>query len=233
MERVPEPELMLEGGQALAYATADFEEPHSRFIALLQERLPHLPAVGCALDLGCGPGDITRRFARAFPGWAVDAIDGSPAMIEIGYRTTAEAGLTSRIRFHEVFLPTESMPHDCYGLIFSNSLLHHLHDPAVLWSSLQRWANPQTNVFVMDLLRPAHRAEAHALVEHYAGSEPEILRNDFFNSLLAAYRPSEVRNQLGKAGLGHLKLAVISDRHFIVWGTTHPADMPTHCTPQS
>ena len=221
MERVPEPELMLDEEQALAYASADFEEPHSRFIALLQARLPNLPSTGHALDLGCGPGDITRRFVRAFPGWTVDAIDGSPAMLALGRRATAEAGLTSRIQLYEVLLPAESLPRDGYALIFSNSLLHHLHDPAVLWSSLQRWAQPQTRVFVMDLLRPANLAEAQALVAHYSADEPEILRNDFFNSLLAAYRPTEVLGQLEKAGLGHLKIEVVSDRHFIVWGSAH------------
>ena len=52
MERIPEPELMDEAEQAAAYARADFEEPHSRFIALLSEKLEALPATGFALDLG-------------------------------------------------------------------------------------------------------------------------------------------------------------------------------------
>ena len=70
----------------------------------------------------------------------------------------------------------------------------------------------------MDLLRPSSRAEAQSLVEQYAADEPEVLRTDFFNSLLAAYRPTEVQLQLQSAGLGTLNLEVVSDRHFIVWG---------------
>ncbi|HET9234400.1 MAG TPA: SAM-dependent methyltransferase, partial [Candidatus Eisenbacteria bacterium] len=58
MERIPEPELMTEDEQARAYAQADFEEAHSRFIALFRETFPEV-SEGTALDLGCGPGDIT------------------------------------------------------------------------------------------------------------------------------------------------------------------------------
>ena len=42
---------------------------------------------------------------------------------------------------------------------------------------------------------------------------------DFFNSLLAAYRPDEIRAQLLAVGLGdRLQIDVVSDRHLIVWG---------------
>jgi hypothetical protein len=68
------------------------------------------------------------------------------------------------------------------------------------------------------MLRPSSQAAAHALVEQYAAEEPEILRDEFLNSLLAAYRPTEVQSQLQAVGLDHLTLEVISDRHFIVWG---------------
>jgi len=218
MDRVPEPELMLGEEQALAYASADFTEPHSLFITLLRERLPNLPASALALDLGCGPGDISFRFVRAFPGWKVDAIDGSLAMLDLGRQSISKAGLTSQIEFHELTLPVDEFPHDNYALIFSNSLLHHLHDPMILWSSIHHLLNPTTDVFIMDLLRPSSQSETHVLVEHYAGDEPEILQMDFFNSLLAAYRLDEIKSQLDKANLGHLNMEVISDRHFIVWG---------------
>jgi SAM-dependent methyltransferase len=220
VERVPEPELMLDREQARAYARADFAEPHGRFVTLLGEKLS-LPADGCALDLGCGPGDVTMRFAHAFPGWSVDGVDASPAMLELARKATAEAGLGERIHFEQLFLPAASPAlARRYGLVFSNSLLHHLHEPSTLWSSIARWAQPGAGVFVMDLVRPASEAEALRLVQRYSGDEPEVLRVDFFNSLRAAYRPAEVRMQLARAGLGTLRLEVVSDRHFIVWGMT-------------
>ena len=47
---------------------------------------------------------------------------------------------------------------------------------------------------------------------------PPVLRNDFLNSLCAAYRPDEVARQLASAGLERLQVEVVSDRHLIVFG---------------
>jgi SAM-dependent methyltransferase len=219
MERIPEPELMLEPAQARAYAAADFSEPHGRFIALLRERCAPLPDAGAALDLGCGPGDVTLRFARAFPGWRVDGIDGSPAMLALARQAAVQEGLDARARFFRVRLPEGTPPRAGYDLVFSNSLLHHLAEPGDLWSALRRFGRAGARIFVMDLLRPEHEAEALALVARHAASEPEVLRRDFHRSLLAAYRPAEVRAQLCRAGLADLWPTVISDRHLAVWGT--------------
>jgi SAM-dependent methyltransferase len=218
MERIPEPELMLDEAQARAYAAADFAEPHARLIELLRERLPDLPTRGRALDLGCGAGDIAIRFARAFPGWRVDGIDGSLAMLRCGHEAVAAAGVADRVVLSEGYLPGGDLPRDPYDLVLSNSLLHHLADPAVLWVSLHRWAGRGAWVFVQDLLRPEGRAQAESFVDLYAADEPEVLRRDFFNSLLAAYRIAEVQDQLVQADLGHLAAEQVSDRHWIVWG---------------
>ena len=88
----------------------------------------------------------------------------------------------------------------------------------MLWSSVRRWGGDGARVFVMDLLRPESRERAQRLVETYSGGEPEILRHDFFHSLLAAYRVAEVEAQLVAAALGHLAVQPASDRHLIVWG---------------
>ena len=217
MQRVPEPELMLDDAQALAYAQADFSAPHSHFVALLRERLPALPDRGAALDLGCGPGDITLRVARALPQWEIDAIDGSPAMLALARSAAQDAGLSPRVAFVAANLPTAVLPRARYDLVFSNSLLHHLADPALFWPWLGA-AAPGTPLFLMDLMRPTSREAAAQLVDQYAGGEPEVLRRDFFHSLLAAYTPDEVADQLRDAQLDRLAVAVVSDRHLTVCG---------------
>jgi SAM-dependent methyltransferase len=216
MQRTSEPELMTDADQVLAYAEADFEEPHQRFVDLLGERLPRLPESGTALDIGCGPGDITCRFARAFSRFHVDGLDGSLPMLDLARKAAASAGVSERASFHLCYLPDGSAPRPDYDLVFSNSLLHHLADPAVLWQSVRRWCKEGGFVFVMDLSRPASVDDAARLVDQYSRDEPEVLRRDFYNSLLAAYRPDEVRQQLKQAGLAHLLLEVVSDRHWLV-----------------
>ena len=223
MDRIPEPELMDEDEQARAYAEADFEAPHSACVDLLREKCASLPGSGVAIDLGCGPGDITFRFARAFPEWEIDGIDGAAAMLRYGQQALRRDGLADRVRLVHSYLPVDELPRAPYDFVFSNSLLHHLERPMVLWDTVKQAAAPGASVFVMDLARPESREEAERMVEEYSGSEPPILKKDFFHSLLAAYRVDEVKEQCAQAGLG-LTVEMCSDRHWIAWGEVGSGD---------
>lgn len=101
----------------------------------------------------------------------------------------------------------------------SNRLLHHLHTPQLLWDMVRHRAAPEATVFIMDLKRPDTVDEAEALVEMYAANEPEILRRDFDNSLLAAFRVEEIVEQPTEARLDHFSIREISDRHVVIEGS--------------
>jgi ubiquinone/menaquinone biosynthesis C-methylase UbiE len=217
MDRIPEPELMDEDDHARAYAEADFEEPHARCLELIIESFPGLPERGVAVDLGCGPGDIAMRFARAFPRWEVDGVDGAAAMLRYGQEALMRRDLADRVRLVAAYLPRDPLPRPAYDFVFSNSLLHHLADPRDLWRTVRRAAKPGAPVFVMDLMRPESREAARRLVDEHSRGEPELLRRDFFHSLLAAYRPDEVERQLAAEELP-LEVAVVSDRHWVARG---------------
>lgn len=208
---------MDEAVQALAYAKADFAEPHERFVDGFARCFPDVVPLGTYLDLGCGPGDVTSRFARRYPRVKLHGVDGAEAMLMHGRSLVREAGLEPRIQLIHQFLPTKTLPLGNYDGVISNSLLHHLHDPRGMWQTVHQFAAPGAPIYVVDLRRPDTEAEARRLVEEYSGSEPEILRRDFFNSLLAAFRPEEVERQLADAGL-ELRVEVTSDRHLVVWG---------------
>ena len=219
MQRIPEPELMDDEAQARAYAYADFESAHSNFIRLFQERFSDRAITGTVLDLGCGPGDIARRFARAYPDTVVHGVDGAAAMLRYGDEITAAApDVAGRVRLFHGLLPGAQVPLAKYDAIISNSLLHHLHDPCVLWHAVRQYAASGAPMFVMDLMRPPSRDVAQVLTDTYVAGEPEVLRRDFHNSLLAAFEPDEVRAQLQDAGLDRLQVEVVTDRHLIVWG---------------
>lgn len=219
MQRIPEPELMIRADQAEAYARADFEEPHRKVIALFRSHFPAWHGTGHVLDLGCGPGDIARRFALAYPECRVDGIDGAPAMLDAG-RTEIEADprLGGRVSLLHVHLPHQRPPRAQYDAVIGNSLLHHLHDPQVLWNAVNHYAAPGAPVFVVDLMRPASRQEAERLTSIYTAGEPEVLRHDFLHSLLASFTVDEVKEQLAIAKLSHLTASSISDRHLMVHG---------------
>ena len=62
------------------------------------------------------------------------------------------------------------------------------------------------------------KQQAQQFVELYAEGEAEVLRQDFYHSLLAAYSAEEVEQQLVIAGLSGLEVSIVSDRHLTVSG---------------
>ena len=216
MDRVLEPELMDEEYQARAYSEADFSKPHNMFVKEFKHTFPQ---IGCnVLDLGCGPADITIRFARAFPKSKIDAVDGAETMLRYGQKLITEENLNHQITLIQEVLPSAKKLRQQYDVIISNSLLHHLADPATLWDTVDNKCADNGSVFIMDLMRPASQQLAKKFVDLYASDEPEVLQHDFYHSLLAAHRPDEIEEQLNEADLNWLKVSAITDRHLIVYG---------------
>lgn len=218
MERIPEPELMDSPEQTAAYAAADFATSNQLFVDQLLAYFQPIPATGHLFDLGCGPADITIRLARALPRWNFTGLDGGPNMLQCGIEACQQAALSDRIRLKHSYLPDDSLPPSSADAVVSNSLLHHLPEPVTLWQTLCQLARPGAYIQVMDLQRPDDIAAARALCDEYANGEPEVLRQDFYNSLLAAYTVAEVRAQLDTAGLYDCRIVQPSDRHWMVRG---------------
>jgi len=217
MRRIPEPELMNEPEQARAYAEADFSEPHERFVSLFSEKFPDFRE-GHVLDLGCGTCDVIIRFARRYPSVKITGVDGAEVMLEIGREFIKKEGLETRIDLKLCYLPDNTLMRGQFDAVISNSLLHHLSDPLVLWDTVKSCTIPGVPIFIMDLLRPPDIETAEYLVQQYAGNESPVLKKDFYNSLLSAYNIEEVEEQLLTAGLDYFLVEQVSDRHFIVWG---------------
>jgi ubiquinone/menaquinone biosynthesis C-methylase UbiE len=218
MRRIPEPELMVDQEQARAYAAADFESAHSLYPKLFNARFPDRPRRALVLDVGCGPCDVTIRLARANPGYRFHAVDGSPAMLTEARKALRRCHLVTRVKLIEGRVPDAALPAEKYDVILSSSLLHHLRKPQALWQTVHRYSKPGTLVFVVDLRRPATRADARKIAEKYSVGEPRVLKRDFLNSLLAAFTPAEVRQQLRAAGLAWLRVTTLTDRHLMVSG---------------
>jgi len=203
--------------QAKAYAAADFAEANQLFITLLTDLCGnHSP--GRLLDLGCGPGDIALQLGQQFPGCEIDALDGAQAMLDLAIAKQAtHTGVAKPVNFICSYLPSAKLTSD-YDVVASNSLLHHMADPADLWTTIRQCGIAGAKVLVMDLARPENLQKTDQLIAEYAADAPEVLRTDFYNSLLAAYTPAEVEAQLQQAGLGNLTVSMVSNRHLAVSG---------------
>ena len=219
MDRILEPELMDDTEQARVYARADFEIENQGFVDRFREYFPDF-SEGHVLDLGCGPGDIPVRFARALLSCRITGVDASEPMIRLAGVAVKQAGLADRITFRCERFQAVSLVEPVDAAV-SNSLLHHVPNPLQFWYRLRQLVKPGSPVLVMDLLRPDSPEEAQAIVDRYAAKEPEILRRDFYRSLLAAFTEDEVAAQLAEMNLSRLMIDVVDDRHWVVSGIIH------------
>ncbi|MDW8262415.1 MAG: class I SAM-dependent methyltransferase [Phycisphaerales bacterium] len=216
MRRQPEPEVMELPEEVAAYAKADFAEVNRLFVQRLVELAGQLDRAD-AVDLGCGPGDITIRVAQARPRWNLTAVDLSQAMLDVAVSEARRRG-GSRIVFRKADAKKLPFTRHSFDVVFSNSLLHHLTDAETMWGEVARIARPRAVIFFRDLCRPPDEQTARKIVQTHAAGESELLREEFYRSLLSAYTPEEIRSQLAAAGLGHLQVSQINDRHVDIFG---------------
>jgi len=217
MPRTPEPEVMDGQAEAEAYAETDFSEVNQAFVDRLLAIVGPLDEAH-AVDLGTGPGDIPLRVLKARPAWQVVAVDASPAMLEAAGEAQAAAGIEQGIQWLLADAKATGLAADSVDVIFSNSILHHINDAGKFWAEVRRLARPGATVLLRDLARPTDEAAARRIVDTYAGGESELLRKEYYDSLLAAYTPAEVREQLARAGLRGLTVSMVTDRHLDVVG---------------
>lgn len=215
MKRVLEPEVMDDEAQALAYAKADFSSSNQMFVEMLLE--DYCAMLGSVLDIGCGPGDVPIRLARAKPSVAITAVDASEPMVRLTRRAVRSAGLESQIKVLKARVPGIELHAGDYDAILSKDLLHHLPEPGVFWDEIRRLAKKRMAVYVMDLFRPPTERRAREIVESISGDESAVLKRDFYASLRAAFTADEIRQQLRRACLS-LDVIQVSERHVLAKG---------------
>ena len=162
-------------------------------------------------------GEVTAPFAQAYPDCEVEAFDAAEKMIDQA-RLKLSPQLASRVRYVNCSLPRDVDRLGQYDVIISNSLLHHLPDPQILWQTIRRCAKPGAAFLVMDLIRPPSVGDARRLIEAYADGLPRLVTTDFYCSLLAAYRLDEVRRQLEEAELEDCTVTAVNELQLMVHG---------------
>ena len=217
MPRKTEPELMDDPNEANAYAQADFSQENEAFVERLLELVCTDESIA-VLDLGTGPGHIPLELLRLRPRWRITAVEMSEPMLDLAREAEKQQGLEGCIGWAEVDATETPFKPRFFHVIFSNSLLHHIHAPDALWTEVKRLAGPGGHLFFRDLARPLNESAARQLVQQYAGDESELLKDAFYRSLLAGFNCDEVRAQLDQAGLSNLHVSMVTDRHLDVWG---------------
>ena len=145
-------------------------------------------------------------------------------MLIQGKQAVQLEGLEEQVHFFHGNLPDKlPLPQDRYEMVISNSFLHHLTDPMILWSAIRDYCLPGGAILIVDLLRPTSEEKAQLLVDQYIPDAPPLLQQDMLISLRAAYTLEEVEAQLEQANLTkNITLTMPTTFQFAAYGYLEP-----------
>ena len=217
LPRVLEPEAMDTPEEARAYDDMGHAEVNARFVADFLRA--HGPCRGGEiLDVGTGTARIPVALCRADPFARVVGLDLAEAMLERAREVVYGELLDDRIRLilgdAKALRPGDT----AFEAVISNSIVHHVPDPAPVLGGMARLVDPGGTLFVRDLYRPDDRETVGRLVSRYADSEASEGRALFEASLNAALTLDEVRDMVRALGMPGEGVSMTSDRHWTwVW----------------
>ena len=201
LPRIPEPEVMDDSDEVQAYSSAAADAYLSDIDDTFVEHAIRLigPAAGCALDIGCGPGQIITKLSARLPEWKFIGVDRSLTMI---HRATSLPHSVFFLAGDACSLPFRGSSFD---LVLCNSVLHHIGDPACLLAEIRRIAKPGAAILLRDLRRPSRFGfplHVRWYGRHYNGLMYKLYRD----SVRAAYTPDELSAMLNAAGISRARL---------------------------
>ncbi|HJO26266.1 MAG: SAM-dependent methyltransferase [Planctomycetes bacterium] len=209
MERILEVEAMDTAEEASAYDEMDHSEANRAFL----ERLLEIGAGGATLDIGSGPGHLPLLLCAACPTATVMGIDLSQHMLTAAEAHRRASPYGDRIEYR--LGDAKGLPFSAgqFDSVYSNTILHHIPDPAPFLAEAQRVLKPGGCLLIRDLFRPPSPQAADELALLHAGSATDYQRQLFRDSLGAALTPVELRALADQAGLAQAELVIDTDRH--------------------
>ena len=229
MDREPEPELMNKKSQVKAYCSADFSLGEINFIKFISNYLEinniNLSRNDLIVDLGCGPGNISKKLALRWPEVNVLGIDGSKEMIREAESKISKNKnvnkyrnlnyLCSDIRRISSF---EIFPRKEITLLVSNSFIHHIDDIDNFFKFIIDLSTKETINFHKDLIRPKDKQTALNLKDKCSRKYNTILTNDYYASLKASYRRDELQKKILEFNLNSMNVIEETKEYLIVYG---------------
>src|SRR5882672_2505936 len=159
--RVLEPEVMAGADEASEYDEMDFSATDQLFAERAAELARRTKVI---VDIGSGNAKIPLAMCRLLPAVAsVCAVEMSAEMLAVAARNRKRVGV-SPSRLHLVTGDAKRLPfaEASVGMVTSNSLVHHIPDPHVVFREIARIARRGAPILIRDLVRP----ESEAVFEH-------------------------------------------------------------------
>ena len=179
------------------------------------------------VDFGTGTALIPIGLCERAAGFSVVAIDLAENMLAIARDNVAAAKLGDRITLEKIDAKGTRFEDAAFGAVISNSIVHHIPEPAQSLAEMWRVTARGGVLFIRDLHRPETEAEVDRLVALYTGEPPpdaaltasfEHQRALFSDSLRAALTVAEVGEIVAALGIPEAAVTMTSDRHWtLAW----------------
>ncbi len=217
--RILEPEVMEGEDDASEYDEMDF----SATDRLFAERAAEYAKSGAHIvDIGCGNAKIpimiaemTQQKFGATDSVRITGVEMSPSMRAAAERNRDKAGISAQ---KLEIVPGDAkklpFPDGSSGMVVSNSVVHHIPDPRVMFREVGRLAGKTGAILIRDLVRPNSKEELDQLVQKHAVGWSPYQTKLFADSLHAALTLDEVRAMLEECGVGGVTVTQITDRHW-------------------
>jgi ubiquinone/menaquinone biosynthesis C-methylase UbiE len=211
LPRVLEPEVMDSPEEARDYDAMDHSGVNRVFVA---DFLTVWQGRGPTLDVGTGTAQIPIELCRQAEAVAVVGIDMAEHMLAVGRDNVRRAGMEERVRLQRCDAKRMPFAAGCFAAVISNSIVHHIPEPATVLAEMVRVVAPGGVLFVRDLLRPDDDGAVRHLVSTYAGDANAHQRQMFEDSLRAALTLAEVRALVAALGFEPEGVRQTTDRHW-------------------
>jgi ubiquinone/menaquinone biosynthesis C-methylase UbiE len=213
IERALEPEAMDTMEDSLEYDAMDFSEVNTAFAERAVELIPER---GVVLDLGTGTARVPLLMLERNPNLTIIAVDLSETMLKVGKLNVEKTPYTLNVILQKVDAKQLPFLENYFDAVISNSLLHHIPDPAQVLIEIKRVAKPNAGILIRDLIRPDTNSQVETLVELYAGDCDDHQKKLYRDSLNAAFTLSEVEELVRNSGLKNSRVVRSSDRHWSI-----------------
>jgi ubiquinone/menaquinone biosynthesis C-methylase UbiE len=211
LQRILEPEVMDSAEEARDYDAMDHSAVNRAFVA---DFILAWDGRSPVLDVGTGTAQIPVELCRRYPSAEVVAVDLSSEMLVVARENVQKARLESRIQVESQNGRQMTYADGMFPAVMSNSILHHIPEPADAIAEMVRVAAVGGLLFVRDLIRPPDGAMLDHIVNTYAGNANLHQRKMFAESLHAAMTVDEVQALVARFGFGSRSVRATSDRHW-------------------
>ena len=236
LERTLEPEVMDTAQDAREYNRMDHSAVNVKFVDELLsfladqgkrlriqsdplfDDLEDQDVIGSLLDVGTGTALIPIELCKRNPEVRVMAIDLAASMLDLAIQNIDIAGLREQVQLGQVDAKDSGYEDGMFDAAISNSIIHHIPEPARTVSEMIRTTRDGGVIFVRDLMRPGCSEEVDSLVRTYAGDESEYSRRLFGESLHASLTLDEMKQLVEQFGVSPETVTATSDRHW-TWAT--------------